>query len=457
MSFSTSSSGTISVDQISQTTGLSGCLNVFQIETDANIEGLIQIQLFYSESRLDALNMDASNLTIYHYNEAEDQWEILDTTINGAECCLEVTVSHFSIFAVALTPEPEGMSLWIWTLIAGVIAAGALVGVYFTYHASLIKTYRGRFSDFKERVDQEQKKQMKSDNEEQIDEENVVEDKEVESSSEDREIEALQKQVEEIDTLKIEELDIPLNIAPQITKKDLIQQFKVDEKIKELKDNLAENERMFQSRYIESAVYRDNLKIISRNINKILDESYKPLIDDIEKTKQELLEDVYKNLELIIMFNPTQTQYIKKFGSAPTDDDTVKAHLSILKNLVIKNMDFKGLEKCFLIDGEPHYYALIKLETKLYMVMISKKYPLDIYKQNFRQFCELAKKRIIYIKQIPVAINKFIGRFMVDPKTLKQIEFEDTPIHAMKKCPICGKLNPPSAKVCMNDGIKLIF
>lgn len=63
------------------------------------------ISLEYSESDLEQWNLNADNLSVFYFNEDENAWEVVPTTIDEIENTVSFTTTHFSRYAIGSSQE----------------------------------------------------------------------------------------------------------------------------------------------------------------------------------------------------------------------------------------------------------------------------------------------------------------------------------------------------------------
>ncbi|MEZ4200526.1 MAG: hypothetical protein R3B69_02975 [Candidatus Paceibacterota bacterium] len=72
----------------------------------------VDVTLTYTDEELAELGLFESELTIWHYNELTDEWELVDSIVDTDANTISFTTSHFSIYAIGTNPiEPEIVDL----------------------------------------------------------------------------------------------------------------------------------------------------------------------------------------------------------------------------------------------------------------------------------------------------------------------------------------------------------
>ncbi len=84
----------------------------------------------YTGADLDRAGGDASKLTLARWDEADNQWAVLDTKIDEAAMTLTTHTNHLSIWAVMVSsavPSAASSTLENWPLIGGVVAGVIII------------------------------------------------------------------------------------------------------------------------------------------------------------------------------------------------------------------------------------------------------------------------------------------------------------------------------------------
>lgn len=106
--------------------------------SDTEMEATVRI--YYTDAELQAAGVDESSLKVFYWNTTSTTWEEYTTTINTTENYVEITVTHFSIWAVlGQTPSPLWIQTWFIAAIVAVIAV-IVIAVAFVFLQKRKKT-----------------------------------------------------------------------------------------------------------------------------------------------------------------------------------------------------------------------------------------------------------------------------------------------------------------------------
>ena len=60
----------------------------------------VKIKIYYTDEEINNANLDENTLKIYYFNEINNQWQVLNSTVNTTENYIEVTIDHLSTFGI---------------------------------------------------------------------------------------------------------------------------------------------------------------------------------------------------------------------------------------------------------------------------------------------------------------------------------------------------------------------
>lgn len=448
ISFSTASNGYIRASPITNPQGLKNSLYLYSIETNAVFIGNATIRIYFDPNRIESLNFDINKLQIFYYNETQSKWIALSTVINTQENYAEITTDHCSLFALSIMPTPPPNPIVKWIIMIVLIGASTamIIVVNVKYKSDEIKRYKRELKEFK---DKQNSKRSDSDVEE------------IEKASGGNKIQE-GKKIEDIsqNTKPLSKSDYIKELVFQNPKEDVslidvVKQFNTE--IKEYRKNLEENEQGFNTNLIDEATFKQNIVIISNIVNNIIKNTYEPLITEIRKNDDLYKELTYKRLHFVLLFDSKHIFYLKKYNSENISDELFNDLLVSINSLTLNYRDQNKIRTAVLIHDKLFYIAIQKIDQDNYSAIIFGHYPHNLYLSNFEKFAESCKEKLVYFKQIPLVINKIIDSYINTPQKLRDIEIDQNPYKAMKKCLVCGKNNLSNAKYCVNDNIRLFY
>ncbi len=106
----------------------------FSVEGADNLEKEVTICIRYTDADLAAAGGEPDKLALSYYDEAVEEWVIVDTTVDTAAGTLTANTSHFSKWSVMGqdVATGSGFPLWGWVLsgIAGILVIVVIAGLF---------------------------------------------------------------------------------------------------------------------------------------------------------------------------------------------------------------------------------------------------------------------------------------------------------------------------------------